>query len=139
MTSHHLELRPMQLRWGRSGMKITTPVDYRGGPGPWQPQHALVAGIANCLRETFLILAEREHVPVLSFDARAGATMDSAEGPPQLAYIWIEPEIVTAPENTERARNAFSWALQVCHSGDILRDVLVTRPRFFSPVQESAA
>jgi organic hydroperoxide reductase OsmC/OhrA len=60
---------------------ITTspPPEFQGEPGYWTPEHLLVAALESCLMTTFLAVAEKSKLEVVSYRSSAIATLENDE------------------------------------------------------------
>jgi organic hydroperoxide reductase OsmC/OhrA len=93
---------------------ITTspPPEFEGEPGLWTPEHLLVAALESCLMTTFLAIAAKSRLQVVSYRSSALATLETVEGGGLgFTRILVRP-IVKVPrgEDTGKARRLLEKA-----------------------------
>jgi organic hydroperoxide reductase OsmC/OhrA len=79
------------------------PVPY-SNPACVDPEEAFVASIASCHMLTFLFLASREKIEVLSYDDEAVGTMAKNEnGVPWVSTVVLRPRVEYSPATVPTA------------------------------------
>jgi peroxiredoxin-like protein len=97
---------------------VTTsaPPEFDGEPGYWTPEHLLVAALESCLMTTFLAVAEKSKLEVVSYRSSALAKLESVEGG-GLAFtrILVRPIVKLHNEqDREKARRILDKAERNC-------------------------
>jgi organic hydroperoxide reductase OsmC/OhrA len=97
---------------------VTTsaPPEFQGEPGFWTPEHLLVAALESCLMTTFLAIAEKSKLDVVSYRSSALAKLESVEGV-GLAFtrILVRPIVKLRNEqDREKARRILDKAERSC-------------------------
>jgi organic hydroperoxide reductase OsmC/OhrA len=59
---------------------VSAPPEFHGEPGYWTPEHLLVAALETCLMTTFLAIAEKSRLEVVSYRSSALAKLESLDG-----------------------------------------------------------
>lgn len=126
-----IELRPMQVNWSGRRLRIATPLDYRGDPEAWRPEHLVLAGIANSVISAFCALAARERVAAACHGIRAAATIEKKEDrEPSFVDILLQPEIRVALGQAPSARRVLAEACDVAFLSPSLRSIVRLEPNF---------
>jgi organic hydroperoxide reductase OsmC/OhrA len=97
---------------------ITTspPPEFQGEPGYWTPEHLLVAALESCLMTTFLAVAEKSRLEVVSYRSSALATLESDKsGGLGFTRVLVRPIIkVHREEDASKARRLMEKAEKHC-------------------------
>jgi organic hydroperoxide reductase OsmC/OhrA len=97
---------------------ITTspPPEFQGEPGFWTPEHLLVAALESCLMTTFLAIAAKSRLEVVSYRSSALAKLENAEsGGLGFTRVLVRPTIkVIRDEDTGKARRLLQKAEKHC-------------------------
>jgi organic hydroperoxide reductase OsmC/OhrA len=97
---------------------ITTspPPEFQGEPGYWTPEHLLVAALESCLMTTFLAIAEKARLDLVSYRSSALATLDRVGGGGVgFTRVLVRPVIkVRRAEEEDKARRLFEKAEKHC-------------------------
>lgn len=97
---------------------ITTspPPEFKGEPGFWTPEHLFVAALESCLMTTFLAIAEKSRLHVVSYRSSALAKLEWTDGS-GLAFtrVLMRPIIkVQREEDTGKAQRLLEKAEKHC-------------------------
>jgi organic hydroperoxide reductase OsmC/OhrA len=97
---------------------VTTsaPPEFQGEPGYWTPEHLLVAALESCLMTTFLAIAEKSRLEVVSYRSSAIAKLEEAgDGGLKFTRILVRP-IVKLRQDSDcgRAQRVFDKAEKSC-------------------------
>lgn len=97
---------------------VTTsaPPEFQGEPGYWTPEHLLVAALESCLMTTFLAIAEKSHLEVVSYRSSALAKLESIEGGGLgFTRILVRPIVkLHSEQDREKARRVLDKAEKNC-------------------------
>ena len=116
---------------GMPPLRVSAPVEFSGEHGVWTPEHFLVAATAGCLMTTFLAIAERSQLTVISFRMRAFGRLEKVPGEGyRFTEIALAPEISVAPEDVEKALKVLAKAEKNCFISNSLRAAVQVEPRF---------
>lgn len=135
---YHVELTGTGTKTGRltaiddglPELDVASPPEF-GGPGRiWSPEHLFVASVASCLMTTFMSMAERSGVDVLSYaDESVGRLSRDEDGLFRIERITLRPRIVIAPESRlDRAERLIEKAERVCLIGRSIETETVLEP-----------
>ena len=97
-------------------LEVATPPEFRHGiPGVWSPEDMLVASVASCFALTFVAVAERLGLPVLSIDVEgAGHVEKRRDGHFGFVAVEVDALIATEAGFEERAQEAAVRAKEAC-------------------------
>jgi organic hydroperoxide reductase OsmC/OhrA len=110
---------------------VASPPEFGGPSQIWSPEHLFVASVASCLMTTFMAMAERSGVGVVSyFDESVGRLARDDDGLYWIERITLRPRIVIAPESRlDRAERLIEKAERVCLIGRSIGSETVLEPR----------
>lgn len=102
----------------KPAMKVASPPEFKGVPGLWTPEDLLVAAIDACQMTTFLALAARTQVPLVSYSSSARGTLEFQEGGYRFTRVKVVPTIVVAESvSRESVEQLVHDAHQACLIG----------------------
>jgi len=128
------------LRWvgGRAGLagaegkeefRVASPPEFRGEAGVWTPEDLLVGAVNACTMTTFLALAEREGLPLVSYASEAEGTLEFEDGGYRFTRVVVRPSIVIQGEEARgTASRLMERAHHQCLIGRSLRAEVVLQP-----------
>ncbi|MEZ0364782.1 OsmC family protein [Mycobacterium sp. pUA109] len=94
------------------------------------PEQLVVMAAASCQLLTFLAVAARARVDVLSYDDDAVGVMPEDDHPVRLTRITLRPRIVVAPGPTvDQIRHLVQVAHRQCYIANSLRTQIEVRPQ----------
>lgn len=100
---------------GKPDVEVASPPEFRGHAGFWTPEDLLVSAVNSCTMMTFLSALAREKIELVSYEADAKGTLETADGVFRFTRIALRPRIVLAREqDRERAYAAFKKAESSC-------------------------
>ena len=103
---------------------VTTsaPPEFQGEPGFWTPEHLLVAALESCLMTTFLAIADKARLEVVSYRSSALAKLESIEGRGLgFTRILVRPIVKLRNEQDRaKARRVLDKAERNCFVTDAL-------------------
>jgi organic hydroperoxide reductase OsmC/OhrA len=111
---------------------------FRGDPAQLNPEQLLVLAAASCQLLSFLAVAARSRVNVVSYADEAEGEMSEADKPLRVGTIRLRPRIVLAPmpgsETTEpaadeaRIRRLIELAHRQCYIANSLKTEVMIEP-----------
>ena len=94
------------------------------------PEQLLVAAASSCQLLSFLALAARARVDVVSYEDDAEGVMDDAERPASVQTIVLRPRIAVGPGTTEeQVRKLVEQAHRLCYVANSLRSEIAIEAR----------
>jgi len=110
---------------------------FHGDPALLNPEQLLVLAASSCQLLSFLTVAARAHIDVVSYRDEAEATMTEGGGPMRVDPIVLAPVITVAgaggpsdQPSDERLRHLCEVAHQECFIANSLRSEVVVNPTF---------
>jgi organic hydroperoxide reductase OsmC/OhrA len=82
-------------------MHISSPPEFKGEPGYWTPEDLFVASVEMCQMLTFLGLAQKQNLPLVSYKSSASGTLEFLDGGYKFTRIEVTPRIVVEDPATE--------------------------------------
>jgi len=95
---HEIALPP-----SAEALMVSADLAFRGNPEQTNPEQLLLAAASSCQLLSFLAVAARAHVDVLSYSDQAEALMPEHDLPVRITRITLRPRIVVA-EGTDIAK-----------------------------------
>jgi organic hydroperoxide reductase OsmC/OhrA len=115
---------------GKPDLEVASPPEFKGHAGFWTPEDLLVAAVNSCTMMTFLSAAAREKISLVSYEADAKGTLETADGIFRFTRVVLRPRIVVSrAEDRERARAAFKKAEAGCLVTSSLLTVVEGEPQ----------
>jgi peroxiredoxin-like protein len=119
---------PVSLRWTTSrqgklqspdGLPVLTvgaPPEFGGEPRMWSPEHLFVASVASCFLTTFVAIAERSQLEVLSAEIEASGHLERGEDRRySFTEIVLRPRVtLTRERDRERATRLLAKSEEHC-------------------------
>lgn len=128
---------------------VSAPSEFGGEPSFWTPEQLLVAAAETCFMESFLAIAERSHLSIVSYRSTALAKLEHVSGGGlEFTNVWVRPVVGTErAADRIRAADALERARAACSVTRALRLPIEVEPQIFSedvsqcvqPVREPAS
>lgn len=100
---------------GRPSIEVSAAPQYKGDPSRLNPEELLLASLASCQMLTYVVLAGRAGIDVLSYADDAQATLAIADRKMRVTEVLLRPRITLAPgQDVERARALVESAHDGC-------------------------
>jgi organic hydroperoxide reductase OsmC/OhrA len=100
---------------GKPPIEVSAAPQYRGDATKTNPEELLLASVASCQMLTYLALASRQKIDLLSYEDRPEATLAIADRRMRVTEIVLRPRIVLAPgSDPEKARSLVESAHEGC-------------------------
>jgi organic hydroperoxide reductase OsmC/OhrA len=81
---------------GKSPIRVSHPVEFKGEPGYWSPEEMFVASVEACQMSTFLLFASRKGLEVLAYKSHSNGVLEFVDGDYRFTRIVIFPTITVA-------------------------------------------
>jgi organic hydroperoxide reductase OsmC/OhrA len=96
-------------------LEVAAPPEFRGHAGVWSPEDLLVAAVNACTMTTFLTLAKRRRLEILSYESEATGTLETEGGEFRFTRIVVHPRIeIRSEADRGLARAVFQEAEDRC-------------------------
>jgi peroxiredoxin-like protein len=82
-------------------LQISSPPEFKGNAGMWTPEDMFVGAVEMCQMLTFLALAHRQQVPLVSYKSSAKGTLEFVDGQYRFTHIIVTPTVVVEEPATE--------------------------------------
>lgn len=103
---------------------------FLGQPERLNPEQLVVMAAASCQLLSFLAVAARARINVVSYQDEAVGIMPSDDHPIRLTRIVLQPRIVVAPGTSpERVRHLVDVAHRQCYIANSLRTEITLQPQ----------
>lgn len=100
---------------GKQSFRVSSPPEFKGESGNWTPEDLYVASLEVCQMTTFLAMADRYEIPVISYQSQAQGILEFVDGGFKFTKVTITPTIVvTGPFDQEVIRKAVDDAHKHC-------------------------
>jgi len=124
--AHDLECPPAEGRH-----RLSSDPAFLGDPSLLNPEQLLVGSASSCQLLSFLAVAARARVDVVSYVDHAEAEMPERSGAMSIERIVLRPHIVIAQGPSEaRLRHLVEVAHRECYIANSLRTEIVVEPTF---------
>ncbi|MDH4069070.1 MAG: OsmC family protein [Ignavibacteria bacterium] len=115
---------------GKPSIQVSSPPEFKGIPGHWTPEDLFVGALEMCQFLTFLALAKRSNVNVVSYDSTASGTLEFVDRSFRFTKVLIEPAIVVAGPVEEFEIHALvSQAHRQCLVANSVTAAVIVNPR----------
>jgi organic hydroperoxide reductase OsmC/OhrA len=102
---------------------------FLGQPTLTNPEQLLLAAASSCQLLSFLAMAARSRIDVLSYDDEADAVMPEDVRPVRITRITLRPRIVVADGvDLDKARKLVGRAHDACYIANTLNAEIVIEP-----------
>lgn len=110
---------------------ISSPVDFGGIEGLVMPEELLVASLNACLHMTFVTIAQKMRIGLLSFDCEAEGHLDDEHKDVRFVKCILKPSVsVGSEDDIKRAEKAMSLAEGNCFISNSVNFEIVTEAVF---------
>jgi len=100
---------------GKADVEVACPPEFGGEGGFWSPEDLFVSSINVCVMTTFVSLAERQKVELVSYESEADALATIVGGELRFVTVTVRPRIYVRDERSqEEARQALERARSLC-------------------------
>jgi organic hydroperoxide reductase OsmC/OhrA len=108
---------------------LTSDPAFLGQPALTNPEQLLLAAASSCQALSYLAMAARSRIDVLSYDDEADAVMPEDVRPVRITRITLRPRIVVAAgADLEKARKLVGRAHHACYIANTVNAEIVIEP-----------
>jgi organic hydroperoxide reductase OsmC/OhrA len=112
-----------------AALALSSDPSFRGDGSLLNPEQLVLAAASSCQLLSFLAVAARARVGVISYLDEAEAEMPDQRGPMSIGRIVLRPHIVVRPGTSEaRLRHLVEVAHRECYVANSLRSEIVVSP-----------
>jgi peroxiredoxin-like protein len=86
---------------GKPELQISSPPEFKGNVGMWTPEDLFVGAVEMCQMLTFLALAQKQQLSLVSYKSSAKGTLEFVDGQYRFTHIIITPTVVVEKSATE--------------------------------------
>jgi organic hydroperoxide reductase OsmC/OhrA len=113
----------------RQGLQLSADPAFGGNPELLNPEQLLLLAASSCQALTFLAIAARARLDVVSYTDEAEAVMPEDEKPVRITRITLRPHIVVAGDaDEERVRRHIESGHRHCFIANSLTSEIVIEP-----------
>lgn len=120
----------------RASLTLSADPAFRGDPGELNPEQLLVLAAASCQLLSFLAVAARSRIDVVSYEDQAVGEMSEAVKPFHIGRIRLRPHMVlaappgapVAASDEARIRRLVELAHRECYIANSLKTEVVVEP-----------
>ena len=110
-------------------LELSSDPAFRGNPALLNPETLLVMAASSCQLLSFLAVAARARLDVISYEDHAEGEMPENDKPVRIVRIVLRPKIVMRPGATEeRVRHLIEVAHRECYIANSLKTDVVVEP-----------
>ena len=122
---HHASAPPASTE-----LTLSSDPAFRGDPARLNPEQLLVLAAASCQLLSFLAVAARSRLDVISYEDDAEAEMPERAHPIRLTTIRLRPRIVLRPGRADeaRVRHLVQLAHHECYIANSLKTEITVEP-----------
>ncbi len=100
---------------GKPEFRVASPPEFRGEEGVWSPEDLFVAAINICTMTTFLAIAGKKGLELVSYTSTADGLLEFVGEGYQFTKVILKPRIVVAGDkDIETARSLLDDAHHKC-------------------------
>jgi organic hydroperoxide reductase OsmC/OhrA len=100
---------------GKSAFRVVSPPEFKGEAGFWTPEDLFVSAVETCTMMTFLAFAERDGLPLVSYESVATGTLELVDGGFQFTHVVVRPRVrVRVEADVVRALELFGKSHRAC-------------------------
>jgi organic hydroperoxide reductase OsmC/OhrA len=114
---------------GKPDLRVASPPEFHGEAGVWTPEDLLVASLEACTLMTFLALAEKRKLPIVSWESASEGHLEPFGGRYRFMRVVLRPTIVVGDALSVAAAEALlDEAHQRCFVANSLRTEVLIEP-----------
>lgn len=114
---------------GKPEFRISSPPEFKGEAGVWTPEDLLVAAVEACTMTTFIAFAQKNSLPLVSYQSQAEGLLEFTEGSYRFTKIVLRPAIVVAEAAAVApAEKTLHEAHRACLIANSIRAEVVVEP-----------
>jgi len=113
---------------GNVALTLSADPSFRGRPELPNPEQLLLAAASSCQLLSFLALAARDGIDVISYEDAAEAFMPDDDKPVRITQITLRPRLVVASGAGERVRALLLRAHHECFIANSITAEIILEP-----------
>lgn len=123
--------RDLEMTFDGITLPMSAAPGYRGDPSRLNPEQLFVAALSACQALTYLYLAARHGIPVMSYTDDAEGRLRAVDGTMRVARVTLRPRIVLeAGADETRARELVAKAHAGCFIANSVTTEIALEPAF---------
>jgi organic hydroperoxide reductase OsmC/OhrA len=116
---------------GKPELEVGSPPEFRGEPGVWTPEDMVVGALNACLMLTFLALADRKNLGLVSYETSAEGLLENVEGKYRITEVTVQPSVVVKSEvDLDAAREIIGKLEENCFISNSISAKVRIEPQF---------
>jgi organic hydroperoxide reductase OsmC/OhrA len=121
--------RRHEVSVGNTTLALSADAAFRGDPALLNPEQLLVVAASSCQLLSFLAVAARSGVEVVSYRDEAEGRMAEAEQPMRVSPIILRPRVVARGGTIEKVERLLHKAHEQCYIANSLSSDIALEPR----------
>jgi organic hydroperoxide reductase OsmC/OhrA len=114
---------------GKPPVRFSSPPEFKGEAGVWTPEDLFVSAIDACTMTTFVAFAERERIPVVSYQSAAEGLLEFADGKYRITRVVVRPNVVVgSADAVHQTRDLFKKTHEHCIVTNSIHTTVVIEP-----------
>jgi organic hydroperoxide reductase OsmC/OhrA len=114
---------------GKPSIRFSSPPEFKGEAGVWTPEDLFVSAIDACTMTTFVALAEREKIPIVSYQSTAEGLLEFVDGRYRITRVIVRPDVVVGSSDAvSPTRDLFKKAHEHCIVTNSIHTAVVVEP-----------
>ncbi|MEX1277197.1 MAG: OsmC family protein [Bacteroidota bacterium] len=114
---------------GKPSFRVASPPEFKGEAGTWSPEDLFVAAVNACTMTTFIALATRLQIPLVSYTSDAEGTLEFVDGGYTFTNVVLRPVIeVGSAEAVLQAEHTIHAAHKNCLITNSVKSRVVVEP-----------
>jgi organic hydroperoxide reductase OsmC/OhrA len=123
----------------KADVTVSSPPEFKGTPGLWTPEDMFVGALETCQFLTFLALAKRRNIKIMSYSSTASGDLELVNGGFRFTRVVISPVImVEDPAAEEEVLALAHQAHKTCLVANSVTATMEIHPRVLVEVPEAA-
>ena len=126
-----LEDRLGELYANEIKMNCSPPINFRGYSKTMTPEHAFVASAEMCVLMTFITMAEKNGVGLVSYESESEGILEKLEKGYEFKKIIVRPKVrVKVEEDVNKAKESMDRAKKYALVLNSMKTEVVVEPSF---------
>jgi organic hydroperoxide reductase OsmC/OhrA len=114
---------------GKPSIRVASPPEFKGEAGTWSPEDLFVAAVNACTMTTFIALATRLQIPLVSYTSDAEGTLEFVDGGYTFTKVVLRPVVeVRTADAVIQAEQTMQTAHKTCLIANSVKSQVVVEP-----------
>jgi len=114
---------------GKVSIRFSSPPEFKGEAGVWTPEDLFVSAVNTCTMTTFVAIAEREKIPIVSYSSTAEGLLEFVDGKYRITRIIVRPSVTVGSADTiSQTRELFKKTHENCIITNSIHTEVVIEP-----------